>query len=111
MFLVFLSPVVFFLTGVAWPLESLPPVLKLLAYIFPTTPMVPAFIKLRLIGGGINSISNELTVIFIQLVVYFILALVSYRMAMKSFVRRVEAIGRSRTGHHEGIINGTNHGN
>jgi ABC-2 type transport system permease protein len=85
MFLIFLSPLVFFLTGVAWPFESLPPVLKVLAYIFPTTPMVPAFIKLRLIGGGINSISHELTAILIQLVAYFFLALVFYRRAMKSY--------------------------
>jgi ABC-2 type transport system permease protein len=111
MLIVFLSPLVFFLTGVAWPLESLPVALKVLAYLFPATPMVPAFIKLRLIGGGISSISHELVVINIQFAGYFILALFSYRMATKSFVRRVEAIGRSRTCLHQGIINATYHGN
>jgi len=91
MFIVFISPIVFFLTGVAWPLESLPPVLRILAYLFPTTPMVPAFIKLRLIGGGISSVSHELTVITIQLTGYFILALVSYRLAMKAYSKRLAA--------------------
>ena len=91
MFIVFISPVVFFLTGVAWPLESLPPVLKVLAWIFPTTPMVPAFIKLRLIGGGISSVSYELTVITIQMAVYFILAVVSYSLAIKAYSKRLAA--------------------
>lgn len=84
MFIVFVSPIVFFLTGVAWPVESLPPLLKLLAYVFPTTPMIPAFIKLRLIGGGINSVFHEWTVIIIQMIVYLGLALVSYWFAVKS---------------------------
>ncbi|MEI8005037.1 MAG: ABC transporter permease [Bacteroidota bacterium] len=91
MFMVFISPVVFFLTGVAWPLESLPPVLKVLAWIFPTTPMVPAFIKLRLIGGGISSVSYELTVITIQMAAYFILAVVSYSLAIKAYSKRLAA--------------------
>lgn len=88
MFIVFLSPMVFFLTGVAWPLESLPPILKVLTYIFPTTAMVPAFIKLRLIGGGISSVSHELTVVIIQMAAYFILAMISYSLAMKAFRKR-----------------------
>ncbi|MEI7492384.1 MAG: ABC transporter permease [Bacteroidota bacterium] len=91
MFIVFASPMVFFLTGVAWPVESLPPLLKLLAFAFPTTPMIPAFIKLRLIGGGINSVFHEWTVLMVQLLVYLILALVSYRFAMKSNNKPVKA--------------------
>ncbi len=86
-FLVFLSPIVFFLTGVAWPLESLPPMLKVLSYIFPTTPMVPAFIKLRLIGGGLGSVSREFTVIMIQMTVYFVLAVVSYSLSVRTVWR------------------------
>jgi ABC-2 type transport system permease protein len=84
MFIVFISPIVFFLTGVAWPMESLPPTLKALAYIFPTTPMIPAFIKLRLIGGGINSIVHEWIILIAQMMVYFMLALISCRFALKS---------------------------
>ncbi len=84
MIIVFASPMVFFLTGVAWPIESLPGLLKLLAYAFPTTPMIPAFIKLRLIGGGINSVFHEWVIIIIQMFLYFILALASYWFAMKS---------------------------
>jgi ABC-2 type transport system permease protein len=88
-FLIFLSPMVFFLTGVAWPLESLPIPLKGISYIFPTTTMVPAFIKLRVIGSGISSVSYELKVITIQLIAYFILAMGSNNLAMKSYIRQM----------------------
>jgi ABC-2 type transport system permease protein len=91
MFFIFLSPMVFFLTGVAWPLESLPPFLKALSYLFPTTPMVPAFIKLRLTGGGISSVTYELTIIALQLSAYFILAVASYCLSVKSILRRKAA--------------------
>jgi ABC-2 type transport system permease protein len=83
MFIVFISPMVFFLTGVAWPFESLPRMLQILAYAFPTTPMIPAFIKLRLIGGGVQSVTRELLVLLIQMTVYFFLAVFSCRYALK----------------------------
>lgn len=82
MFIVFLSPLVFFLCGVAWPMESLPGVVKLLGFLFPTTPMLPAFLKLRIMGGGLGSVRYEIMVLFIQMVCYFILALVSNKLAM-----------------------------
>jgi len=91
MFLVFISPMVFFLTGVAWPFESLPPLMKILAYVFPTTPMIPAFIKLRLVGGGIHSITHEWFVLIIQTLTYLIIALFSYRFAMKT-IEQPEAV-------------------
>jgi ABC-2 type transport system permease protein len=84
MFIVFISPMVFFLTGVAWPFESLPPLMKMLAYVFPSTPMIPSFIKLRLVGGGIHSITHEWIVLIIQTATYFIIAILSYRFAMKT---------------------------
>jgi ABC-2 type transport system permease protein len=89
MFIIFLSPIVFFLTGVAWPLDSLPPALRVLSYVFPTTAMIPAFIKLRLIGGGIASISHEMLVISLQLIGYFLLALISYTLAVKSEIKQL----------------------
>jgi ABC-2 type transport system permease protein len=83
MFIVFLSPMVFFLCGVAWPMESLPGVVKILGFLFPTTPMLPAFLKLRIMGGDLGSVRYETTVLFIQMVCYFILALISNKLAMK----------------------------
>jgi len=80
MFLVFLSPVVYFLTGVPWPLDLLPHGVRWLGYLFPTTPMLPAFIKLRIMGGGWESVKFETMVLCLQMTGYFILALVSYKV-------------------------------
>ena len=83
MFIVFISPIVFFLCGVAWPMESLPGFIKILGYLFPTTPMLPAFLKLRIMGGGVASVKHETTVLLLQMVGYFIVALISNKIAMQ----------------------------
>jgi ABC-2 type transport system permease protein len=91
MFIVFLSPMVFFLCGVAWPMQSLPGAVKLLGYLFPTTPMLPAFLKLRVMGGGLGSVRYEIAVLFFQMAGYFILALVSNSLAMNRNSRLLKA--------------------
>ena len=91
MFIVFFSPMVFFLTGVAWPVEALPPALRIFAYVFPTTPMIPAFIKIRLMGGGLHAVSREWIILTVQLIGYFIIAVISNRIAMRKFSREAEA--------------------
>ena len=90
MFIVFFSPMVFFLTGVAWPKEALPPVLRIFAYVFPSSPMIPAFIKLRLIGGGFHAIYKEWIILMAQMTGYFMIAVVSNRIAMRKFSREAE---------------------
>ena len=77
MFVVFLSPVVFFLCGVAWPRESLPGLVRMISYIFPTTPMLPAFLKLRVMGGGMYSIWHEVLTLVLQMAGYLLLAVIS----------------------------------
>jgi len=89
MFIVFISPMVFFLTGIAWPVESLPAPLRVLSFAFPTTPMIPAFIKLRLIGGGLQSVTKEWIILLIQMGAFFVLALVSLGIALKKQERQL----------------------
>ena len=87
MFIVFLSPMLFFLCGVAWPMESLPGLLKMVGYLFPTTPMLPAFLKVRIMGAGLSSVKHEMIILFCQMAGYFILALVSTIFAGKRNMR------------------------
>jgi len=94
MFIVFMSPIIFFLCGVPWPMESLPGFVKVLGYLFPTTPMLPAFLKLRIMGGGLDSVRYETTVLFIQMICYFVLALISNKLAM---IRNSRLLGLSAT--------------
>ena len=80
MMLVFLSPVVLFVSGVSWPASSLPPLLYQLAHIFPSTSMIPAFLRIRTMGGTLIDVRPELLFMTAQMVIYGVIAALSYRL-------------------------------
>jgi ABC-2 type transport system permease protein len=82
LFLVFISPSIFFISGAAWPIEALPPFLRSLSLLFPSTPMIGAFIRSRIMGSGMHAISYEYRIMLIQMVVYFFLALLSFHLKL-----------------------------
>ncbi len=77
MFMVFLSPVVVFLSGISWPASSIPPILYNLAHIFPSTIMIPAYLRIRTMGVGMHEISHEYFQLLFQMVFYFCTAAVA----------------------------------
>lgn len=85
MFMVFLSPVVLFLSGLSWPSVSIPPALYQLGKIFPSTFAVPAYVRIRSMGAGATDISYELAMLWLQVLVYFTLAVVSFSLARHRF--------------------------
>jgi ABC-2 type transport system permease protein len=85
LFMVFLSPCILFLSGLSWPASSIPPLLYSLAHIFPSTLMVPAYIRLRIFGAGYSSISFEWGWMLLQMLVYFVLACFAYKLARNRF--------------------------
>ena len=80
MMLVFLSPVILFLSGMSWPATSLPPRLYQIAHIFPSTSMIPAFLRIRTMGGTLSDVKPELLFMLGQMVVYGLLAMISYKI-------------------------------
>lgn len=82
MVLVFVSPIVLFLSGMSWPSTSIPPLLYQVAHIFPSTLMIPAFLRIRSMGVSIQDVSYELTFLLIQMIVYFLLAALVYKITM-----------------------------
>ncbi len=81
-FLVFLSPILFSVSGAAWPATSLPYSLRLASYILPSTPMVQAFIKIRVMGSSLNAISEEYSLMLIQMAAYFLAACLIYKVKL-----------------------------
>jgi ABC-2 type transport system permease protein len=71
MFMVFLSPIVIFLSGVSWPASSIPPFLYNLAHLFPSTIMIPAYLRIRSMGVGISEIRHEYWQMLILMCFYF----------------------------------------
>ncbi len=74
MFMVFLSPLVTFLSGISWPVSSIPPFLYNLAHVFPSTVMIPAYLRLRIMGVDFTSIRHEYFMLLLQMSIYFITA-------------------------------------
>lgn len=77
LFMVFLSPIVMFLSGISWPISSIPSLVYTLAHVFPTTIMVPAYLRLRIMGVGIESIRHEYFLLLAQMVFYFCTAAIA----------------------------------
>ncbi len=71
MFMVFLSLLVVFLSGISWPTSSIPPVLYLFAHLFPSTIMVPAYLRVRTMGVGLYEIRYEYLLLILQMIIYF----------------------------------------
>ena len=80
MMLVFLSPVILFLSGMSWPSEALPPFLYAVAHIFPSTSVIPAFLRIRTMGGQLQDVGHEFIFLTIQMVCYGILTILSYKL-------------------------------
>ncbi|NOQ25434.1 MAG: ABC transporter permease [Bacteroidales bacterium] len=82
MFLVFLSPIVLFLSGISWPAALIPKPLYFLAHIFPGTKMAPAYLRLRTMGVDLSDVRSELIFLIVQMVIYFFIAAAAYKFAI-----------------------------
>jgi len=84
LFLVFLSPIVLFLSGLSWPSSAIPKWLHTLAYIFPSTSMLPAYIKIRIMGASFSQVATEWVLLILFMLFYFITACYAYTYANRN---------------------------
>lgn len=77
---VFTSVPLLFMTGISWPASNIPGVWKGVAMLFPSTFGVRGFLSINSMGGTLDDIRTEYIALWIQAVVYFVLACVVYRM-------------------------------
>ena len=73
-FLALTSIPIFLLSGYSWPLQSMPAVIRWLAYLVPTTPFLDAFTRVALMNAGLADVIGALVHIIILLIIYYILA-------------------------------------
>lgn len=76
-FMVFLSPIVVFLSGISWPASSIPSVVYAAAHLFPSTLMIPAYLRVRALGVGLQDVRYEYFGMLIQIAFYFITAVIA----------------------------------
>jgi len=91
MALVFFSPIVLFLSGLSWPKTAIPHLLSLIAQIFPSTTMIPACIRVRTMGVPITAVKPELLFLLCQMIVYFLIASVGYKISVIRQARKAIA--------------------
>jgi ABC-2 type transport system permease protein len=91
MFMVFLSPIVIFLSGISWPAQSIPPFLYNLAHLFPSTIMIPAYLRVRSMGVGIYEIRHEYWQMLILMGFYFCTAAVALYVSAVHNAKRVSS--------------------
>lgn len=75
----FFSVGLIFLSGVSYPLELMPWYWRAVHYILPAAPGTLAYIKLNSMGGSMADIRPEYITLWIQTLVYFILAVGVYK--------------------------------
>lgn len=75
---VFTSVLFVFLSGISWPWVSVPPELRALAYIFPSTPGIHGFVKINTMGATLSEVWKEYIALWIQAGVYWITATLMY---------------------------------
>lgn len=75
---VFTSLPFLFLSGMSWPWPAVPPALKAVAYLLPSTPGIHGFVKINTMGASLPDVWFEYVVLWIQAIVYCIFATLMY---------------------------------
>ncbi|MEN9919708.1 MAG: hypothetical protein RL662_2144 [Bacteroidota bacterium] len=71
---VFTSVIFLFLSGISWPWISVPPALKAVAYIIPSTAGIHGFVKINTMGATLADVRFEFIALWVQAIVYCLIA-------------------------------------
>ena len=83
---VFFSLVLFFISGMVWPQESMPRFWYHFSYLFPSTPGLQGYVKIASMGAQLAEVRHEYMALWIQAAAYFGAA--TAITAAKIFIRR-----------------------
>ncbi|MFV0467956.1 MAG: ABC transporter permease [Dysgonomonas sp.] len=82
---VFSSVILLFLSGISWPWTAMPAALKSIAYIFPSTPGIHAFVKTNTMGADLADIRFEFIMLWLQVIFYFCTATAMYYWWIRNY--------------------------
>lgn len=71
---------IFFLVGVAWPLEAIPPILRTASFILPSTFGIDGLVRVNQMGATLADVSKDWMRLWVLTGVYAILAIASARI-------------------------------
>lgn len=90
MLFVFLSVPLLFISGISWPGSEIPAFWKGVSWLFPSTFGMNAYLRIMGCGASLGDVRPELTGLWIQTIVYCVLACLMYRLRLRSIVRRLK---------------------
>lgn len=76
---VFTSVPLLFMTGISWPQSDMPWFWQSVAYLFPSTFGIRGFLRISSMGATLQDISTEYQALWIQVLVYFFTACLTFR--------------------------------
>ena len=77
--IVFVSIPLLFMSGVSWPQSNIPGMWQGVSWLFPSTFGIRGYIRMNSMGATLNDVQFEYWILWLQAVVYFILACLVYR--------------------------------
>lgn len=82
---VFTSVIFVFISGISWPWTAVPPALKAVGYIIPSTPGIHGFVKINTMGATLPDVWIEYLTLWIQAFVYCIAATLMYKWWIRNY--------------------------
>jgi ABC-2 type transport system permease protein len=65
----------FMVAGFSWPREAIPPAIKLLSYVVPSTSAIDGFVKLSQLGAPLSAVNSEFLSLWALAILYNLVAL------------------------------------
>jgi ABC-2 type transport system permease protein len=65
----------FMVAGFSWPSEAIPPAIKLLSYVVPSTSAIDGFVKLSQLGAPLSAVNSEFLILWALAIFYNLFAL------------------------------------
>lgn len=88
---VFTSVPLLFMTGISWPQSDMPWFWQSVAYLFPSTFGIRGFLRISSMGATLQDISAEYQALWIQVLVYFFTACLTFRYQILLSHKRARA--------------------
>ena len=77
--MVFASLPLLFLSGISWPQNNIPGFWQGVSWLFPSTFGIRAYVRLNSMGASLGDVLFEYHILWIQMLVYFVIACLVYR--------------------------------
>lgn len=88
---VFTTIPLLFLSGISWPLSNIPGYLQSIAWLFPSTFGIRAFVRINSMGANINDVQPEYIALWIQTLVYFVATCFIYRYQLARAIEQADS--------------------